>query len=127
MGETRKKELYDACEILGVPQRNVIIHSHTLLPDAMDVRWPPELVSSLISHHVDSLNITTIITFDRYGISYHNNHSSIYYAIANLILDRKLPKGVLDLLCNNLQFLLEFQIRHLYICSYNFRLWGVCS
>lgn len=93
MGTTRKKELYQACEVLGIPQKNIVIHSHTLLPDAMDVRWPTDLVSNIISHQVDSLNITTVITFDRYGISYHNNHSSIYYAVANLILDKRLPKG----------------------------------
>lgn len=93
MGAIRKQELYNACDELGIPQRNIIIHTHTLLPDAMDVRWPTELISNLVSHHVDSLNITTIITFDRYGVSYHNNHSSIYYAVANLILDKKLPKG----------------------------------
>lgn len=94
MGVTRKNELYLACEVLGVPERNILVHSHSLLPDAMDVRWPTELISNLISHHVDSLNITTIITFDRHGVSSHSNHCSIYYAVANLILDRKLPKGM---------------------------------
>lgn len=93
MGGIRKKELYQASEVLGIPESNIIIHSHSLLPDAMDVRWPTELVSTLISHHVDSLNITTLITFDRYGVSYHMNHSSIYYAVANLILEKKLPRG----------------------------------
>ncbi|KAJ8926348.1 hypothetical protein NQ314_021294 [Rhamnusium bicolor] len=93
MGSTRKKELYKSCKILGIEESNIFIHSHTHLPDAMDVRWPTELVSNLVSNHIDSLNITTLITFDRYGVSYHSNHSSIYYAVANLILDRKLPKG----------------------------------
>lgn len=96
MGNTRKKELYLACEVLGIPQKNIMVHSHSLLPDAMDIRWPTELVSNLISHHIDSLNITTLITFDRYGVSYHNNHCSIYYAIANLILDSRIPKGNLN-------------------------------
>lgn len=71
---------------------NIYIHSHPSLPDAMDVRWPTELVSQLISYHVDALNITTLITFDRYGVSRHCNHCCIYYGVANLILDRKLPK-----------------------------------
>ncbi|XP_023012641.1 phosphatidylinositol glycan anchor biosynthesis class L [Leptinotarsa decemlineata] len=92
MSSIRKKELYRSCEILGIDSSNIFIHDHTLLPDAMDVRWPTELISEIVSRYVESLNITTIITFDRYGVSYHNNHTSIYYAVANLILDRNLPK-----------------------------------
>ncbi|KAJ8921277.1 hypothetical protein NQ315_013749 [Exocentrus adspersus] len=92
MGSKRKKELYSSCKILGIPEGNILIHNHTNLPDAMDVRWPTELVSQLVSNQVDSLNITTLITFDRYGVSRHCNHCCIYYGVANLILDRKLPK-----------------------------------
>lgn len=93
MGSIRKNELYKACTVLGVPSENIFIHSHTLLPDAMDVRWPTEVISSLVLRYVESLDITTLVTFDRYGVSYHNNHCSIYYAVANLILDNVLPKS----------------------------------
>ncbi|KAG5886549.1 hypothetical protein JTB14_012767 [Gonioctena quinquepunctata] len=70
MGSVRKKELYNS----------------------LDERWPIEVVSQLISHYVEALSITTLVTFDRYGVSKHNNHTSIYYAVANLILEGNLPK-----------------------------------
>lgn len=92
MGRIRKKELYESCAILGIQESNIIVHSHTYLPDHMYVRWPTELLSNLISQHIDTLNITALITFDRYGVSRHFNHCSLYYAVANLILDRRLPK-----------------------------------
>lgn len=92
MGKIRKNELYESCKLLGIEQGNIIVHNHTHLPDAMHVRWPTELLSNLISHHIDTLNITALITFDRYGVSRHFNHCSLYYAVANLILDERLPK-----------------------------------
>lgn len=92
MGSIRTNELYNSCKVLGIEESHIFVHNHTLLPDVMDVRWPLELISQIVSQYVDSLNITTLITFDRYGVSSHNNHCSIYYAVANLILDNKLPK-----------------------------------
>ncbi|KAJ8957998.1 hypothetical protein NQ318_002000 [Aromia moschata] len=93
MGSIRKNELYNSCKVLGIKPCNIFIHNHSNLPDAMDVRWPTELLSRLISQYIDSLNITTVVTFDRYGVSNHCNHSCIYYAVASLILDRRLPRG----------------------------------
>ncbi|CAG9831311.1 unnamed protein product [Diabrotica balteata] len=93
MGLIRKQELYNSCYELGIPSENIFIHNHTLLPDAMDVRWPTDVISDIVLNYVETLNITTLVTFDRYGVSLHNNHCSIYYAIANLILDNKLPRG----------------------------------
>lgn len=78
--------------MLGIKEGNILVHSHTFLPDAMDVRWPTDLVANLILYHIDSLSITAVITFDRYGVSGHNNHAYIYYSVANLILDGRLPK-----------------------------------
>ncbi|CAH1117623.1 unnamed protein product [Phaedon cochleariae] len=92
MGSTRRKELYISCKVLGIESSNIFVHNHTLLPDAIDARWPTAEISQIISHHVEALDITTLVTFDRYGVSQHNNHCSIYYSVANLILDRKLPK-----------------------------------
>ncbi|XP_057655467.1 N-acetylglucosaminyl-phosphatidylinositol de-N-acetylase [Diorhabda carinulata] len=93
MGVTRKKELYKACNELGIPPQNIFIHNHTLLPDAMDVRWPTDVISDIVLNYIERFSITTLVTFDRYGVSLHNNHCSIYYAVANLILDHKLPRG----------------------------------
>lgn len=93
MGSKRKIELYNSCKILGISENCIIVHNHTNLPDAMDVRWPTEIVSQLILNLVQTYDINTLITFDRHGISRHSNHYSIYYAVAHLILEHKLPKS----------------------------------
>ena len=81
-GHTRKKELYESCRILGIPMSNIIVMRHTKLKDDPTVRWREELVSNIILRHVASLNIDTVVTFDRHGISGHRNHVSLFYAVA---------------------------------------------
>lgn len=93
MEKTRKKELYNSCKTLGVDESCIIVHNHTLLPDCMKTRWPIDLVSQMILQQVSTYDIDTLITFDKHGISRHQNHCSIYYAMVNLMLEKKLPKG----------------------------------
>lgn len=93
MGKIRKNELYKACRVLGIREENIIIQNHTLLPDAMDVNWPIDLVSQIVLHQVETYDIDTLLTFDRHGVSRHLNHCSIYYAIANLCMNKQLPTG----------------------------------
>ncbi|KAF7285547.1 hypothetical protein GWI33_010543 [Rhynchophorus ferrugineus] len=92
MNKIRTDELYESCKVLGIRDENIFIYNHTDLPDSMDVKWPLEVISKQVLYLVDALSITNLITFDKYGISGHQNHCCIYYAIANLILDRQLPK-----------------------------------
>lgn len=92
MGKVRRNELYRSCKVLGIKQENIFIYNHTSLPDSIEAKWPLEVISNQVLYLVDALNITNLITFDKYGISVHQNHCCIYYAIANLILDRQLPK-----------------------------------
>jgi len=94
-GKIRKKELYNACKLLGIKDECITIQNHTQLPDAMDVKWPIEIISQLILQHIESYDIDTLITFDKEGVSKHVNHCSIYYAIANLSTTKKLPKSCL--------------------------------
>ncbi|ENN71836.1 hypothetical protein HUJ04_001002 [Dendroctonus ponderosae] len=93
MEKVRTSELYESCKLLGIQQENVFVHSNSDLPDAMDVRWPLEIISKHIIYLVEAFNITNVITFDRNGVSGHQNHCSIYYALANLIIDNELPKA----------------------------------
>lgn len=93
MGKTRSKELYEACKILGIEENNILIQKHSLLPDSMTAKWPVDVISSIVHYNVEAYNIDTVITFDKHGISRHANHCSIYYAIANLSLEKKLPKS----------------------------------
>lgn len=93
VGKTRKKELYDSCRVLGIEEECVIIQKHSMLPDSMFQKWPAELIASLIVNHVETYDIDTVVSFDKHGISRHVNHCSIYYAIANLSLEKKLPSS----------------------------------
>jgi len=86
-GKLRKEELYASCKILGIQEQNIILVNHTSLKDDPNVRWREELVSDIVSRHVSSLSINTVITFDRHGVSIHKNHISLYYALACLALE----------------------------------------
>ncbi|XP_022902710.1 N-acetylglucosaminyl-phosphatidylinositol de-N-acetylase [Onthophagus taurus] len=91
LGKKRKQELYDACRILGVNEGDITIYNNTYMQDSIDGSWPTELVANLILQQVEMYNIDTLITFDKHGVSRHINHCSIYYAIAHLSLDKRLP------------------------------------
>lgn len=93
MGTVRKNELYKSCEILGIKEENVTILTHTNLPDKIDHSWPTDVVSKLVLRHVEQFDIDVVITFDRYGISKHPNHCSIYFSVADLIMEQKMPKS----------------------------------
>lgn len=109
MGKTRKNELYKACHTLGIDKDRVLVYNHTHLPDAIEARWPIEIVSRLISNQIEALDIDTIVTFDKHGVSYHLNHCSIYYAVAHLTLEKKLPKSLLfSLISFNIFMFLTF-------------------
>lgn len=110
MGPKRKKELYNSCKVLGIDDSSIIVHNHTNLPDSMDVRWPIEIVSQLILKHVETYDIDTLITFDRYGVSGHCNHYSIYYAVANLILEKKLPKNCMVYVLESVNILRKYAL-----------------
>jgi len=51
-GHTRKRELFDSCRLLGIPDSNVILMRHTKLKDDPTVRWREELVSDIILRQV---------------------------------------------------------------------------
>lgn len=90
-GSRRKKELWDSCRILGIPDSNITLVMSTLLPDDPSVRWREDVVSSLVLNHLEALSIDTVITFDKHGVSKHANHCSLYYAMALLCVEKRLP------------------------------------
>lgn len=92
-GNIRKNELFASCKILGIDESSITIIKHSLLPDSMARVWPAELIAGLISNQVEMYDIDTVITFDKGGVSKHVNHTSIYYAVANLTLEKKLPES----------------------------------
>lgn len=93
MGTLRRNELYESCKALGIKEECIVIQKHSSMPDSMKTRWPAELIASLILNHVEMYDIDTLITFDKHGVSRHLNHCSIYYAVANLSLEKRLPSS----------------------------------
>ncbi|KAK6621242.1 hypothetical protein RUM43_011548 [Polyplax serrata] len=92
LGKVRKKELYESCKILNVPESHVQIVNSTLLQDDPTVNWNQEVVADIILNFIETYSIDAILTFDRNGVSNHPNHSSLFYAMAHLCLEKKLPR-----------------------------------
>ncbi|KAJ9588904.1 hypothetical protein L9F63_017782, partial [Diploptera punctata] len=90
-GKVRRRELWNSCKILGIPDSNITLCKSTYLPDEPTARWPNDKVASLLLNHIEALSIDTVITFDKLGVSRHQNHVSIFYATAYLCMERKLP------------------------------------
>lgn len=92
-GVTRKNELLQSCEVLGIPPSNVTVIDHRALPDDPSVEWETHLLSTLILKHVETNQINLVVTFDARGVSGHANHRSLYTTVRYLHLEEKLPKG----------------------------------
>jgi len=86
-GHRRKHELYESCKVLGIPSSNILLVRHSKLKDDPHVRWREELVSNIISRHVASLRVDTVITYDRHGVSGHRNHIALYYGVSCMSLE----------------------------------------
>ncbi|KAF7378631.1 hypothetical protein HZH66_015418 [Vespula vulgaris] len=87
----RKKELWNCTKLLGIPEANVTIIMSSELPDSQSVKWPVDVLAENILHYIESYKINAVITFDKYGVSKHKNHISLYFAIAALCIEKKVP------------------------------------
>jgi len=96
-GHRRKHELYRSCLELGISQENIILVRHSKLRDDPNSRWREELVSNIVTRHVLSLNIDTLLTFDRAGVSGHRNHVSLYHAAAVISLENVVTADIYSL------------------------------
>lgn len=97
MGNIRQHELWNACKILNIPAENITLVNATLLPDDPTAKWKSQIIAKQILKQVHSLDIDTIITFDRDGVSHHENHCAIYYASISLYVANLLHEGAFDL------------------------------
>ncbi|XP_058794875.1 N-acetylglucosaminyl-phosphatidylinositol de-N-acetylase [Phymastichus coffea] len=87
----RKEELWACAKRLGIPEANITIMMYTELPDDPKVQWPEDVVAESILHYIQSYKIDAVVTFDKHGVSKHRNHISLYYAIASLCIEKKVP------------------------------------
>jgi N-acetylglucosaminylphosphatidylinositol deacetylase len=79
----RSDELRRSCEQLRIKEYR-IIDDRVHLKDDQRVSWSSEAILGHVKQAIRQWNISTIISFDQYGVSGHQNHSSIYYALLNL-------------------------------------------
>lgn len=91
MGLQRKQELWDACELLGIPASNILLYNSPHMPDDPTVRWEEAIVASLILSLIEIYEADTVITFDKDGVSGHPNHCSLFYAVATLCIEKRIP------------------------------------
>lgn len=96
LGKLRKRELYESCDVLGIREQNVFIYNCTVLPDDPKIRWREDVIAEIVLQHVEMLEIDTLITFDKHGVSRHSNHCSVYYAVAYLSMEKKIPNCTYD-------------------------------
>ncbi|CAG9559266.1 unnamed protein product [Danaus chrysippus] len=90
-GGERRKELWNACRELGVRDSNICLIMDTRLPDNPKAQWPVPVVAKLIQHKLEALDIDTLVTFDRGGVSSHPNHSAAFYAVAYMFVEKNMP------------------------------------
>lgn len=81
-GSQREHELSEVVRALS-PNMTLMIVKDPDLPDNMTNVWDKSKVIDHIQYHVKhtNRNIGTLLTFDSYGVSGHQNHRSIYEAV----------------------------------------------
>lgn len=57
------------------------------------MQWPVPVVAKLLTHYIETLDIDTLVTFDRAGVSSHKNHSAVFYAVAYMFVEKLMPKS----------------------------------
>nr|XP_055114841.1 N-acetylglucosaminyl-phosphatidylinositol de-N-acetylase isoform X1 [Symphalangus syndactylus] len=120
-GETRKKELLQSCDVLGIPLSSIMIIDNRKIslttlwraawegvsrlgavepmgmvrdfPDDPGVQWDTEHVARVLLQHIEVNGINLVVTFDAGGVSGHSNHIALYAAVRALHSEGKLPKG----------------------------------
>lgn len=106
-GHIRRRELWDACQELGVPNKNICLIMDTRLRDDPKSQWPVPVMAKLMHHHLEMLDIDTLVTFDRGGVSAHANHSAVFYAVAYMFVEKLMPQSksycLASLHCTNIK------------------------
>ncbi|CAF2442753.1 unnamed protein product [Rotaria sp. Silwood2] len=79
----RSDELRRSCIKLRINNYK-IIDDKINLKDSQSISWSSDAILGHVKQSINQWNISTIISFDYYGISGHKNHSAIYYALLKL-------------------------------------------
>ena len=66
-GKIRKKELFESCKILQIPEQNVQIVNSSLLRDDPNLNWNQEVIADIILNFLETYSIDTV---SRHCIAY---------------------------------------------------------
>lgn len=55
------------------------------------MQWPEKVVAESVLQQIETYKIDAVVTFDKHGVSRHRNHISLFYAIASLCIEKKVP------------------------------------
>ncbi|XP_033107894.1 N-acetylglucosaminyl-phosphatidylinositol de-N-acetylase-like isoform X2 [Anneissia japonica] len=94
MGEVRKKELINSCNILGLEKSAITIIEDNNLDDDPNIEWHTNLIKEYVKKQVHNYSIDKIVTFDAYGVSGHRNHASVFQAIRLLKNSDEISKDI---------------------------------
>ncbi|KAJ2354915.1 hypothetical protein GGF43_002990 [Coemansia sp. RSA 2618] len=86
LGELRKKELVKAAVSFGMTPDSVIIVDDPNLPDDPRKAWNVALVARTVEAVVAAGDVDTVFTFDRQGVSGHQNHIAAYMGVKHMAL-----------------------------------------
>lgn len=96
LGTIREGELHSSAAYFGMQSRNVKVVHDSQLQDGMAERWPPSLVMKEVKSYLEkSVHISTVVTFDAYGISSHPNHIAVHEGVKKL--KHSMPPGIIFL------------------------------
>lgn len=87
LGEKRTKELYASGKVLGIPENRITIINHHQLQDG--TVWESTVVKTTVEEYIQQKHINLIITFDKYGISGHKNHISVWQGITQYLAQQQ--------------------------------------
>lgn len=85
LGRIRSIELEKASKHLGLARHTII--DDPLLRDGMKTQWNSARIQELVLEEVAKHNYTTIVTFDKDGVSSHANHRAIHTALRTVMTD----------------------------------------
>eukprot|EP01084_Bolivina_argentea_P094511 169905_1 len=95
--DKRSKELQSsATKVFGIRKKNITIIDDTLnLKDNIKLYWNNDIIIQYMNEYIEQHNIDIILTFDKYGISGHPNHISIYNAL-QMAINKRILFGYIE-------------------------------
>lgn len=93
LGQVRESELHASAAYFGIQKRNVRVVNHPELQDGAKETWPAALIMKEVDAYLaKAMQISTVITFDKDGVSSHPNHIAVHEGVKKL--KNSMPPGI---------------------------------